>query len=41
VAEQAVINALAGTEDDGIPYPPPTTNAMPAQETGPPRRRAS
>jgi phospholipase C len=39
VAEQAVINALAGTEDVGIPYPPPTTNSMPAQETSPSRRR--
>ena len=27
VAEQAVINALAGTVDDGVAYPPPTTNA--------------
>jgi len=39
VAEQAVINALAGTEDLGVPYPPPTVNAMPAQETSPSRRR--
>jgi phospholipase C len=38
VAEQAVINALAGTEDDGEPYPLPTTNAMPRQETTPRRR---
>jgi len=37
VAEQAVINALAGTEDDGVPYPLPTTNAMPRQETAPRR----
>jgi phospholipase C len=39
VAEQAVINALAGTEDEGLPYPPPTTNTMPSQEHSPPRRR--
>ncbi|HTT87395.1 MAG TPA: hypothetical protein VMF60_08515, partial [Acidimicrobiales bacterium] len=39
VAEQAVINALAGTEDDGVPYPPPTANAMPRQEHTPARRR--
>ena len=39
VAEQAVINALAGTEDDGVPYPPPTANAMPTQESTPHRRR--
>ena len=39
VAEQAVINALAGTEDVGIPYPPPTVNSMPAQETSPARKR--
>ncbi len=37
VAEQAVINALAGTEDDGIPYPPPTQNTMPSQESSPKR----
>jgi phospholipase C len=35
--EQGVINALAGTADVGIPYPPPTTNAMPSQETTPVR----
>jgi phospholipase C len=39
VAEQAVINALAGTEDVGVPYPLPTNNAMPHQEGGPRRRR--
>ena len=39
VAEQAVLNALAGTEDEGEPYPPPTSNAMPAQETSPRRQR--
>jgi phospholipase C len=37
VAEQAVLNALAGTEDVGIPYPLPASNAMPAQESSPPR----
>ena len=41
VAEQAVINALAGTEDLGFPYPPPTRNSMPTQETSPVRRRAN
>lgn len=35
--EQAVINALAGTTDVGVPYPPPTTNVMPSQETTPAR----
>jgi phospholipase C len=39
VAEQAVINALAGTEDVGIPYPAPTVNKMPRQATTPPRSR--
>ena len=39
VAEQAVINALAGTEDDGVAYPPPTSNSMPRQERAPRRRR--
>jgi phospholipase C len=39
VAEQAVMNAFLGTEDVGEPYPPPTSNAMPAQETSPTRRR--
>jgi phospholipase C len=37
VAEQAVINALAGTEDVGIAYPPPTSNKMPKQESSPRR----
>ncbi|HEY7432603.1 MAG TPA: alkaline phosphatase family protein, partial [Streptosporangiaceae bacterium] len=37
VVEQAVLNALAGTEDVGIPYPIPDTNSMPAQETTPAR----
>jgi phospholipase C len=37
VAEQAVLNALAGTEDVGIPYPLPTSNSMPVQKTKPKR----
>ncbi len=37
VAEQAVLNALAGTLDVGIPYPLPKTNSMPTQETTPNR----
>jgi phospholipase C len=37
VAEQAVLNALAGTLDVGIPYPLPTTNSMPSQEATPHR----
>jgi phospholipase C len=37
VAEQAVLNALAGTLDVGIPYPLPTSNSMPSQETTPNR----
>jgi phospholipase C len=32
-----VLNSLAGTLDFGIPYPLPTANAMPAQETAPAR----
>ena len=32
-AEQAVLDALAGTLDVGIPYPLPKTNAIAAQET--------
>ena len=38
VAEEAVLNALAGTLDVGIPYPLPGTNSMPSQETTPNRR---
>jgi phospholipase C len=38
-AEQAVLNALTGTVDRGIPYPLPATNQMPAQEVVPIRRR--
>jgi hypothetical protein len=37
VAEQAVLNALAGTLDVGIPYPLPTSNSMPEQESTPAR----
>jgi phospholipase C len=37
VAEQAVLNALAGSEDVGIPYPLPTSNDMPTQESAPNR----
>jgi phospholipase C len=36
-AEQAVLDALAGTLAVGIPYPPPARNAMPGQESAPPR----
>ncbi|MEY9846616.1 phospholipase C [Streptacidiphilus sp. MAP5-3] len=36
-AEQAVLNALAGTLDVGIPYPLPSSNSMPTQETTPTR----
>ena len=37
VAEQAVLNAMAGTLDVGMDYPLPTSNAMPTQETLPNR----
>jgi phospholipase C len=37
VAEQAVLNALAGTFKRGVPYPLPTVNEPPVQEPGPPR----
>ena len=37
VAEQAVLDSLAGTLHWGIPYPLPTANSMPAQETAPER----
>jgi phospholipase C len=33
VVEEAVLNALTGTLDVGLPYPLPTSNSMPAQET--------
>ena len=36
VTEQAVLDAIAGTLDVGIPYPLPA-NSMPSQEAGPPR----
>jgi phospholipase C len=36
-AEQAVLDSLAGTFDVGIPYPLPTSNSMPSQETSPVR----
>jgi phospholipase C len=37
IAEEAVLNALAGTLDVGIPYPPPTANVMPSQTKKPKR----
>ena len=37
VVEEAVLNALAGTLKVGIPYPLPTSNSMPTQETTPAR----
>ena len=37
VAEQAVLDALAGSLDVGIPYPVPAANSMPSQEPAPPR----
>jgi phospholipase C len=37
VAEEAVLNALAGTLDVGIPYPLPASNSMPSQATTPAR----
>jgi phospholipase C len=37
IDEQVFINSLAGTVDEGIPYPPPTQNVMPVQETLPHR----
>jgi phospholipase C len=41
VTEQAVLDAIAGTLDAGIPYPLPATNSMPSQEPGPPRPPAA
>ena len=35
--EEVVVNALTGTFDEGFTYAPPTQNAMPTQETTPPR----
>ena len=40
VVEEAVLNALTGTLDVGIPYPLPTSNSMPSQETTPSRPRS-
>jgi phospholipase C len=37
VVEEAVLNALTGTEDIGIDYPLPTSNSMPSQATTPAR----
>jgi phospholipase C len=37
VAEEAVLNSIAGTIGKGIPYPVPAANSMPAQEPTPPR----
>ncbi len=37
VVEEAVLNALTGTLDVGIPYPLPASNSMPSQETSPAR----
>ena len=37
LAEQAVLNSLAGTLDLGINYPLPSANVMPSQETSPKR----
>jgi phospholipase C len=37
VDEQVIVNSLLGTVDEGIPYPPPTENVMPVQETWPRR----
>jgi phospholipase C len=35
VDKQVILNALVGTFDKGVPYPPPTENVMPVQETSP------
>ncbi len=37
IAEETVLDALAGTLDVGIPYPPPTANVMPSQAAKPVR----
>ena len=34
---EVIANALLGTFDEGIPYPPPTSNVMPTQESSPVR----
>jgi phospholipase C len=38
VAEQALLNSLAGTADEGLGYPPPTRNQMPRQQRAPRRK---
>ena len=38
VVEQAVLTALVGPFDLGLPYPIPAANSMPLQEAGPPVR---
>src|SRR6201996_1085428 len=40
VVEEAVLNALAGPLDVGLPYPLPASNSMPAQEATPVRPRS-
>lgn len=37
VAQQAVLNALTGTLDVGIPYPIPSSNSLPKHEAAPAR----
>jgi phospholipase C len=37
IDEQVLLNSLTGYERKGVPYPPPTTNVMPTQESGPAR----
>ncbi len=37
VDAEVIANALLGTFDEGIPYPPPTSNAMPSQALFPHR----
>jgi phospholipase C len=37
VDEEVVVNALTGTFDEGFSYAPPPANAMPVQESTPPR----
>jgi hypothetical protein len=37
VVEEAVLNALTGTLDVGLPYPLAASNSMPVQETTPAR----
>ena len=40
VIEEAVLNALTGTLDVGIPYPLPTSNKMPSRKRPHPVRRS-